>query len=58
MILVSVGAAGFLGMRIVYVFLNRRRAGIVEGWTEEEFVEGWRNCGRRVNRKLTFVYGY
>lgn len=58
MIIVSVGAAGFAAMRCVYVFLNKRRARIIEEWTEEEFVEEWRNSERRGNRKLTFVYGY
>lgn len=58
MIIVSIGAAGYVAMRCVYVFLNKRRARITQGWTEEDFEAEWRNSERRGNRKLTFVYGY
>lgn len=58
LILVSAGAAGFLAMRFVYVFLNRKRARVTEDWTEEEVEEEWCNSERRGNRKLTFVYAY
>lgn len=58
MIIVSIGAAGYVAMRCVYVFLNKRRERITEGWTEEDFEEEWQNSERRGNRKLTFVYGY
>jgi hypothetical protein len=58
MILISMGAGGYVAMRGVYMFLNRKRAGLIEGWTPEQFEEEWRNSERRGNRKLTFVYGY
>jgi MFS family permease len=58
MILISMGACGYVSMRFVYMFLNRKRTRLIANWTPEQFEEEYRNSKRRGNRKLTFIYGY
>ncbi|KAF2404848.1 MFS general substrate transporter [Trichodelitschia bisporula] len=58
MVMVAVGMTGFFGMRWVLVAVNRRRAAVTAGWTEEQREAERRSLVRRGDRKLTFVYGY
>jgi disulfide bond formation protein DsbB len=58
MILISLGCLGYLAMRAVLMFENKRRAKVIAGWTDEQYEEERRTTERRGDHKLTFVYGY
>jgi hypothetical protein len=58
MILIVIGAGGFLFIRLLLMLENRRRARIISGWTVDEFEEETRSNERRGDMKLTFRYGY
>ncbi|KAH7116123.1 major facilitator superfamily domain-containing protein [Dendryphion nanum] len=58
MILIAIGACGFLMMRVIFMYVNRRRARIISTWTVEDFEEENTLLERRGDQKLTFRYGY
>lgn len=58
MILIAIGAVGFICVRMLLLWENRRRARIVETWTAQEFEQENENGDRRGDMKLTFRYGY
>jgi acyl CoA:acetate/3-ketoacid CoA transferase alpha subunit len=58
MILVVIGACGFLSMRLLLMLENRRRARIISSWTAEDFEAEASSNERRGDMKLTFRHGY
>lgn len=58
MILIAIGACGFITMRGLLMWENRRRSQIIETWTAEDFERENENEERRGDMKLSFRYGY
>jgi hypothetical protein len=58
MILIAIGACGFMVMRFLLVWENRRRSRITQTWTAEDFERENLNEQRRGDAKLSFKYGY
>jgi hypothetical protein len=58
MILIVIGAGGFICMRVLLMLENRRRARIVSTWSASEFAAEKDSNTRRGDMKLTFRYGY
>ncbi|ORY16997.1 major facilitator superfamily domain-containing protein [Clohesyomyces aquaticus] len=58
MVLIAFGACGFLSMRLLLMWINRRRARTTATWTDEQFREENESDARRGDAKLTFRYGY
>jgi hypothetical protein len=58
MILIAIGALGFMAMRVVLMWENQRRARILETWTAEDFEREKESEERRGDSKLSFKYGY
>jgi hypothetical protein len=58
MILIVIGACGFICMRGLLMLENRRRARIVSTWSAAEVAEEKDSNRRRGDMKLTFRYGY
>lgn len=58
MVLIAVGMGGFLAMRGVYMWENRRRRAIMRAWEGGDFVEEQNRMDRRGDRKVTWVYAY
>ncbi|KAL5381630.1 hypothetical protein DPSP01_007078 [Paraphaeosphaeria sporulosa] len=58
MILIAIGAVGFISMRMLLMWENRRRARIIETWTAEDFERENESQERRGDAKLSFRYGY
>jgi hypothetical protein len=56
MILIAVGLVGFIGMRVVYMIVNRRRARERASRTVEDFENERTAEERRGDRKKTFIY--
>lgn len=57
MILMAVGMAGFLGIRLMYMYENKRRIILINDWTEHQFEEEARSVKRRGDQRYTFIYG-
>jgi hypothetical protein len=58
MILIVIGAGGFLLMRVLLMLENRRRARVVSGWSAHDFEAEKTSEERRGDMKITFHYGY
>ncbi|KAL4966461.1 major facilitator superfamily domain-containing protein [Aspergillus stella-maris] len=58
MILIAVGMVGFVAMRGVYMWENRRRRRIILQWTPEEYQVEQERTDRRGDKKVTWVYAY
>ncbi|KAF2473731.1 MFS general substrate transporter [Lindgomyces ingoldianus] len=58
MILIAIGACGFLSIRILLMCINRKRAQMISTWTVQEFEEESESSVRRGDQKPTFKYGY
>jgi Trk-type K+ transport system membrane component len=58
MILIVIGACGFLSMRLLLMLENRRRARIISTWVADDFEAENESNKRRGDMKLTFRYGY
>lgn len=58
LILIAVGACGFVAVRGLLMWENGRRARIVAPWTAEEFERESENGDRRGDMKVSFRYGY
>lgn len=58
MILIAIGALGFLSVRFWLMLINQKRAGTILSWTADEFDEEMSSEERRGDQKLTFRYGY
>ncbi|KAL4982740.1 major facilitator superfamily domain-containing protein [Aspergillus falconensis] len=58
MVLIAVGMGGFVAMRVVYMWENRRRRAIMRAWDEGEYEEEQNRMDRRGDRKITWVYAY
>jgi hypothetical protein len=58
MILIVIGAGGFLLMRVLLMLENRRRARVVAGWSAHDFETEKTSEERRGDMKVTFRYGY
>ncbi|KAF2401562.1 MFS general substrate transporter [Trichodelitschia bisporula] len=56
MILVAVDVVGFIALRLLYMYTNRKRKALREQLSAEEVEQ--RDREQRGNHKLTFVYGY
>jgi hypothetical protein len=57
MILIVIGACGFLFMRLLFMLENRRPR-VISGWTIEDFEAEASSNERRGDMKLTYRYGY
>jgi hypothetical protein len=58
MILIVIGACGFIIMRVLLMLENRRRARIISGWSVDDFEAEKSSEKRRGDKKITFRYGY
>jgi hypothetical protein len=58
MILIVIGACGFMAMRVLLMLENRRRARIISGWSAEDFEIEKNTEERRGDTRITFRYGY
>lgn len=58
MIIVAVGFVGFMTMRGVFMFENRKRTKEMATWTAEDFENEKRSDERRGHRKRNFIYEY
>lgn len=58
MILIIIGACGFLSMRGLLMWENRRRARLISGWQPWDFEAERDTPERRGDMKLSFRYGY
>jgi hypothetical protein len=58
MILIAIGALGFMAIRVVLILENQRRARIIQTWTAEDFERERENEERRGDSKLSFKYDY
>jgi len=58
MILIAIGACGFIAMRGLLMLENRRRARLISTWTAEDFETENESQERRGDMKLTFKYMY
>jgi hypothetical protein len=58
MIVIVIGACGFMAMRVLLMLENRRRARTISGWSAENFEMEENTEERRGDMKITFRYGY
>jgi hypothetical protein len=58
MILIVIGACGFIAMRMLLMFENRRRARIISDWSVEDFEAERESVMRKGDMKVSFRYGY
>lgn len=58
MVLITIGAIGFVVMRILLMLENKRRARIISTWEYEDFEAENVSTERRGDMKLSFRYGY
>jgi hypothetical protein len=58
MILIVIGAGGFLLIRVLLILENRRRARVIAGWSAYDFETEKTSEERRGDMKVTFRYGY
>ncbi|KAF2108087.1 hypothetical protein BDV96DRAFT_616595 [Lophiotrema nucula] len=58
MILIAIGAIGFLSIRILLMWINHKRVRVISTWRAESFEKGRLSTERRGDPKLTFRYGY
>jgi hypothetical protein len=58
MVLIAVGIAGFLFVRIMYQITNRRRARQIATWDETQVAEEKSSEVRRGDQQYTYFYGY
>ncbi|RDW84106.1 uncharacterized protein DSM5745_04432 [Aspergillus mulundensis] len=58
MVLIAVGMGGFVAMRGVYMWENRRRKRIMAAWDGADFEEERGRSHRRGDQKVTWVYAY
>jgi hypothetical protein len=58
MILIIIGAFGFISMRVLLMVENRRRARIISTWVADDFEAENLSDERRGDMKLSFRYGY
>jgi hypothetical protein len=58
MVLIAVGIAGLLSVRLMYMYENRRRAKLRATWDETDYVDEANSTTRRGDQRYTFVFGY
>lgn len=58
MVLIAVGIAGFIFVRIMYQITNRRRARQIATWDETQVTEEKNSQVRRGDQQYTYFYGY
>lgn len=58
LIIVSIGFIGFVAVRGVFMFENRRRIKLMSVWTAEDFEHERTTKERRDDRKKNFLYDY
>ena len=58
MILTAVGMLGFLFVRGMYMWENKKRKKITATWTEDDFINEQGNVERRGDQRYTWIYGY
>ncbi|EMD01042.1 hypothetical protein BAUCODRAFT_62198, partial [Baudoinia panamericana UAMH 10762] len=58
MILIAVGALGFLTLRGLYMLENRKRRNIIASWDAQRFAEEETSAERRGDQRYTWIYSY
>jgi len=58
MILIAIGASGFIGMRGLLMWENRKRQRVTSTWAPADFANERESRKRRGDMKLSFRYGY
>ena len=58
MVMSAVGMLGFVFIRVMYMWENKKRRKEIATWDEDRFEEEQNSTERRGDQRKTWIYGY